>query len=169
MVMTVKIKKQSPSKLKYDAEHPVISFRLDLELKEKLEGYIEEKGISNADFIKEALDVREAKDAELIERTYDIGYEAGLEEGEERNEEITAALVEQKAICATLQYTNQSYAAQNRELQAKVASVQKSFTALDNNELNHLRDMALKAQLNKEMERTHRSIQEGLRRITGRL
>ena len=89
MIMAVKKGKQSPSKIKYDAKHPVLSFRLSLELKERLESYIEEKGISNADFIKEALDVKGARDEELKEEAYDAGYEAGYESGLEKGKEHT--------------------------------------------------------------------------------
>lgn len=152
--MTVKKKTQAPSKVKYDAEHPVISFRLDLGLKEKLEGYIRDKGISYADFVKEALNVKEARDAEIIEITYDTGYEAGLKEGEERNEEIQKLMLEfqnlyyeKRDYCAKIEYANQAYATRNRELEAQLATVQKNFSALDFNDLRLIGDLALKAQI----------------------
>jgi len=105
---------------------------LSLELKEKLESYIEEKGISNADFIKEALDVKEARDEEIKEEAYDAGYESGLEKGKERIEEINKVMVKfqdllykHKAYVAKIERANQAYAARNRELEAQLVAVQK--------------------------------------------
>lgn len=47
--------KKTPSRIKYEEEHPTISFRLDRETKEQLEKHLEDAGCSFAVFVKDAL------------------------------------------------------------------------------------------------------------------
>jgi hypothetical protein len=47
--------KQSPSRKKYEEEHPTISLRLDIETRKSLKEHLEGTGCSPADFIKDSL------------------------------------------------------------------------------------------------------------------
>lgn len=148
----MKGKKKPPSKIKYDAEHPVMSFRLSLELKERLENHIREKDISYADYIKETLDVREARDEVVWQEGFNEGYDAGLKENREQIEEIQKYLVkvqgeinQVRAYIKELESANQSLAIRNKELEAREASRQKAFSDMTLDELSDVEDMILQA------------------------
>ena len=47
--------KRKPSSIRYEEQHPTVSFRLPKALYDKLKSHISDRGISFADFIKEAL------------------------------------------------------------------------------------------------------------------
>lgn len=150
----MKRKKKPPSKVKYDAEHPVVSFRLSLELKERLEDYISRKGISYADYIKETLDVREERDEAVWEEGFNEGYDAGIKENREKFEELQQSVVKVqnginqfKEYIGELKRANQSLAIRNKELEAREASMQKGYLELTFDELSDIGHTVTKAQL----------------------
>jgi len=77
--------KQPPAKIRYDQSHPTVSFRVTRELKDRLESYTTAKGMSFADFIKEALGVRER------EKTYEDGFRDGHRKGYREGKKDEAA------------------------------------------------------------------------------
>jgi len=138
----MKGKKKSPSKVRYDAGHPTVSFRLSLELKERLEQYIRGKGISYADYIKETLDVREERDQSAWQEGYYEGYEYGEEVQEERIEGIERKLErareeigQKEAYINKIAGANQGFASRNRELESQAALILKSFSHMTFDEL----------------------------------
>ena len=55
----VKKKHTPPSRIKYEQNHPTVSFRLDKSLLDKLNSFLEKEKISKPDFIKIALKEQE--------------------------------------------------------------------------------------------------------------
>lgn len=138
----MKGKKKSPSKVRYDAGHPVMSFRLSLELKERLEQYIKGKGISYADYIKETLDAREERDQSAWHEGYYEGYEYGEEVQAERIEGIERKLArarekiaEREAYINRIASANQDFARRNQEVESQAAIILKSFSNMTFDEL----------------------------------
>jgi len=151
----MKGKKKSPSKVRYDAQNPVMSFRLSLELKERLDQYIKGKGISYADYIKETLDVREERDQSTWQEGYYDGYEYGEKVQEEQIEEIERELArvrgkiaEHEAHINLITGTNQGFARRNQELESQVASLQKQFSNMTSDELDCMWNIIYKARIN---------------------
>jgi len=72
-----KAKHKPPSRERYEANNPTVSFRVSRELYEKLNEIREKTGKSYADIIKEWLGVQEP----TIQKTYNRGYNAGHKEG----------------------------------------------------------------------------------------
>ncbi len=64
-----------PSRLRYEETHPTVSFRLRRELYEQLRATLERSEHSFADFVKEALGVKER----TVGAAYNKGYEAARE------------------------------------------------------------------------------------------
>jgi hypothetical protein len=60
--------KKSPSRKRYEAEHPTISFRLDRETYKHLKEYLDSSGCSFADFIKDAI----GREGSMIEKRVEI-------------------------------------------------------------------------------------------------
>jgi len=77
--------KQPPAKIRYDQSHPTVSFRVTRELKDRLESCTTAKGMSFADFIKEALGVRER------ERSYEDSFRDGYRKGHHQGKRDEAA------------------------------------------------------------------------------
>ena len=50
------MKKLPPSKIRYEKDHPLVAFRVDPDLKQRVRRYLQQRGISGAEFIREALD-----------------------------------------------------------------------------------------------------------------
>jgi predicted DNA-binding protein len=50
------MKKLPPSKIRYEKDHPLLAFRVDLNLKQRVRRYLQQRGISGAEFIREALE-----------------------------------------------------------------------------------------------------------------
>ncbi len=61
-----------PSRLRYEESHPTISFRLRRNLREQLKATLEKSEHSFADFVKEALGVKER----TVGAAYNNGYAA---------------------------------------------------------------------------------------------
>lgn len=76
-------RKQPPSKLRYDAEHPTVSFRVTKELKERLDEVVSQKGLSYASFIGEILEHKETREEEAYAQGYQEGYDSREDELEE--------------------------------------------------------------------------------------
>ena len=151
----MKGKKKSPSKVRYDAKNPVMSFRLSLELKERLDQYIKGKGISYADYIKETLDAREERDQSTWQEGYHEGYEHGEEAQEERIEGIERKLArarekiaEREAYINVIASAIQGLARRNQELEGQVASLQKQFSNMTSDELDCMWNMIYQARIN---------------------
>ncbi len=64
-----------PSRLRYEESHPTVSFRLRRELHEQLKATLEQSEHSFADFVKEALGVKER----TVGAAYSKGYVAARE------------------------------------------------------------------------------------------
>ena len=150
----MKGKKQTPSKIKYNAKHPVMSIRLTRELKEWLDNRIKGRDISYAHFIMETLDNRKEKDEEVWQEGFNEGYDAGLKKNREQIEGIRRELAkvlngldEFKVYIKELETANQSLAIRNRELEARETSRQKEFSDLTFNELSEIGDLVSRAQL----------------------
>lgn len=148
----MKGKKQTPSKIKYNAEHPVMSIRLSRELKEWLENRIKGRDISYAHFIMETLDNRKEKDEELWQEGFNEGYDAGLKKNREQIEGIRRELAkvlngldEFKVYIKELGTANQNLVIRNRELEARETSRQKAFSDMTLDELSDVEDMILQA------------------------
>jgi len=125
----MKGKKKSPSRVRYDAGHPTVSFRLSLELKERLEQYI----------------IGEEQDQSAWQEGYYEGYEYGEEVQEERIEEIERKLDrarekigEREAYIKTIAGANQGFSRRNQELEAQVALLQKQFSNMTHDELCYM-------------------------------
>jgi hypothetical protein len=74
------MKKRKPAQIRYDEKWPTVSVRLDAFTKAQLAEYTAGRGISFADFIKEALGPRIAEE-DLDEKRYTQGYEDGCLDG----------------------------------------------------------------------------------------
>jgi hypothetical protein len=81
--MVSKKRAESPSWIKYDAAKPVISFRTDKELDERLEAVKKTEGKSNADVMRDGVGLNEVKiksEAKIRQEAYDQGWEKGIDE-----------------------------------------------------------------------------------------
>jgi hypothetical protein len=151
----MKGKKKSPSKVRYDAGHPVMSFRLSLELRERLDQYVKGKGLSYADYIKETLDAREERDQSAWHEGYYEGYEYGEKAQEERIEGIERKLAkareeigQKEAYINKIAGANQGYARRNQELEGQLALVLKSYSNMTIDEIVCMTNMILQARTN---------------------
>ena len=151
----MKGKKKPPSKVRYDAKNPVMSFRLSHELKERLDQYVKGKGLSYADYIKETLDVREERDQSAWQEGYDEGYEYGEKSQEERVEETERELSRARGKIAgheahinLITGANQGFARRNQELESQVATLQKQFSNMTSDELDCMWNMIYQARIN---------------------
>ena len=80
-----KATKRKPSRIRYEEQHPTVSFRLPRPLYDKLKSHISDRGISFADFVKEALGEQQARlpgidIAKVRREAYGKGYEKGFDE-----------------------------------------------------------------------------------------
>lgn len=66
-----------PSRVRYEALHPVVSFRIKSEHYDQLQELLRGTGKSFADFVKEGLKVQKANTT----RAYNHGWNAGYDEG----------------------------------------------------------------------------------------
>ena len=74
------MKKRKPAQIRYDEKWPTVSVRLDSFTKAQLAQFTARRGISFADFIKEALGPKIAEE-DLAEKRYTRGYEDGCLDG----------------------------------------------------------------------------------------
>jgi len=72
-----KNKHKPPSRVRYEEKNPTISFRVSVEIYEKLCKIREKTGKSYADIIKEGMGVQEP----MVKDTYTRGYRAGYDKG----------------------------------------------------------------------------------------
>jgi len=151
----MKGKKKAPSKARYDAGHPTMSFRLSLELRERLDQYVKGKGLSYADYIKETLDVREERDQSAWQEGYYEGYEYGEKAQEEQIEGIERELArarekiaEREAYINVIASAIQGLARRNQELEGQIALVLKSYSNMTTDEIVCMTNMILQARTN---------------------
>jgi flagellar biosynthesis/type III secretory pathway protein FliH len=78
-----KKKHKLPSRIKYEKNHPNVSFRIEKNLLLKLNTYLKKQKISKPDFIRIALKEKE----ENYDIAYNNGYKIGYEEGNKKGEE----------------------------------------------------------------------------------
>jgi len=81
--MVNKKKHYPPSREKYEEANPVVSFRVSMELFDRLEAVKEAEGKSNADVLSVGvglLEVKIGKEKEIRDHAYDEGWEKGVEE-----------------------------------------------------------------------------------------
>jgi len=83
-----KIKKQerTPSQIKYDEEHPTVSFRIDQKLYDQLITVKEKEGKSTVDVLKVGLGILTVKvkdESAIKEAAYEQGYADGFVEAED--------------------------------------------------------------------------------------
>lgn len=76
-----KDKRKSPSRIKYEQSHPVVSCRVLREIYERLQEMKEKEGRSFADILKIGLGILELK-AKKDEKAYSRGYDDGYHEAE---------------------------------------------------------------------------------------
>lgn len=77
-----KPKKKSPSRIKYDEKHPVVSFRVSKELYDRLQAVKIVEGKSNIDILKAGLEPHEVKirtEKEIWDKACDKGFQEGME------------------------------------------------------------------------------------------
>lgn len=67
------------ARVKYDQNHPTLSFRLSRELKQHLERHLEALGISGADFVKQSLGVARQNIEEVRRKAYTKGHQDGVQ------------------------------------------------------------------------------------------
>jgi len=82
--MAIKPKQKSPSREKYEAENPTVSFRVNHEMYERLQSAKKHEGKSFADIMKIGLGLMETKvlnEKEIRESSHKSGYEEGHVEG----------------------------------------------------------------------------------------
>lgn len=96
-------KKQPLSKLKYDAKHPTVSFRVTKELKERLDEVVRQRGLSYADFILEILKDKEVKEKEAYAQGYQDGYLEGSNSGKKTLQELREQLLSRDAYITEAQ------------------------------------------------------------------
>jgi flagellar biosynthesis/type III secretory pathway protein FliH len=77
----VKKKHKPPSRIKYEQNNPTISFRIQRSLYDKLKSVLKEKNMSNADFIKAALQEKQKNIDSNQYKNYTESYELGKKDG----------------------------------------------------------------------------------------
>jgi len=80
-------KKKTPSRIKYEHNHPTVSFRVSKELKDRLEAVKKAEGKSNTDVLKVGvglLEVKVSEEKEAKRQGYKEGFEKGYEEPKNR-------------------------------------------------------------------------------------
>ena len=81
-----KKKKRTPSRIKYERDHPTVSLRVTKELKDRLQAVKEAEGSSITDVLKVGvglLEVKVSKEKEVRAQAYDEGYDEGYRDAEE--------------------------------------------------------------------------------------
>lgn len=73
----MKTKRVPPAKERYDAKHPVVSFRVTEEQLKKLDNLVETKGMPRAEIIRRVLQLQLQKVDEIYWRGYFDGFRAG--------------------------------------------------------------------------------------------
>jgi len=79
----VKATHKPPARVRYEQSHPTVSFRLDRDTHTLLKQRLDDLGVSAADFIKESLDLQQARMPnieEIKERACDEGYNQAIDD-----------------------------------------------------------------------------------------
>ena len=77
----IKTKRKPPSRIRYEKNNPIVSFRIKKNLYEELKTLLKKQGNSIGDFFKVALNKQQIAYEELGQSEYDKGYEEGYDEG----------------------------------------------------------------------------------------
>lgn len=80
---------RAPSRVRYEQDHPTVSFRVSKELYDRLQTVKDAEGKSTTDVLKmgvRLLEVKVRKEKEVRDQAYDEGYEKGYEEAASRYE-----------------------------------------------------------------------------------
>lgn len=83
----MKKKGKTPSRIKYEREHPTVSFRVSKELFDRLEAVKKAEGKSNTDVLKAGvglLEVKVREEEEVRLEGYKDGYDKGYREAKAR-------------------------------------------------------------------------------------
>ena len=78
-------RKKTPSRVKYEQNHPTVSFRVSKGLHDRLQAVKEAEGKSTTDILKMGLgllEVKVSKEKEAKRQGYEEGFEKGYEEAE---------------------------------------------------------------------------------------
>ena len=81
-----KKQKRTPSKIEYDEQHPIVSFRIDKELYDQLRAVKEKEGKSTVDVLKIGLGILTVKVKEegvIQKAAYAKGFRAGYKKAED--------------------------------------------------------------------------------------
>jgi negative regulator of replication initiation len=81
-IVTKKVKNRPPARSRYEKTHPVISFRVDKELYDRLTVVKKKEGKSAADIMRIGLGIVEVKirsEQEIWQQAFDEGEESGIE------------------------------------------------------------------------------------------
>jgi len=81
----LKKKRKTPSRIKYERDHPTVSLRVTKELKDRLQAVKEAEGSSITDVLKVGaglLEVKGRKETEVRAQAYDEGYDEGYRDAE---------------------------------------------------------------------------------------
>ena len=111
-------KNKSPARDRYEKSHPVISFRVDKELYDRLKAVKKVEGRSMADILKAGLgliEVKMRKEEEIRQKAYDEGYEKGIEAAAELYEVPYPCSVCGKEIVVTTDEEKKAIAEYMRE------------------------------------------------------
>jgi len=142
-------KKQPLSKLKYDAKHPTVSFRVTEELKERLDEVVRQKGFSYADFILEILKRKEVKEKEAYDQGYKDGYWEGYNSRENTLQELRRQLLSRDAYIAE---------AQQKTKELERASVRSLFSLLTAEQTQVIRGWLEEKRLREQIDRINRAL-----------
>lgn len=77
----VKTKHKPPSRIRYEQNNPIVSFRIKKNLYEELKTLLKNQGNSIGDFFKVALKKQQIDYDKLAAGGYDKGFEDGYEDG----------------------------------------------------------------------------------------
>lgn len=85
MLKSKKKKRKTPSRIKYERDHPTVSLRVTKELKDRLQAVKEAEGSSITDVLKVGVSLSEVKvrkEKEVRAQAYDEGYAEGYRDAE---------------------------------------------------------------------------------------
>jgi len=71
------MKKKYPSQEKYERENPSITFRVPIDMKEKIDQLVETTGKSISQLIRETLFYAEKEYSEIQEKSHSEGFDVG--------------------------------------------------------------------------------------------
>lgn len=79
-----KSKRKSPSRIRYEKNNPVVSFRIKEEWKDEFKVFLKDQGLSIGDFFRIAFEKQKANYKRAETRGYNRGYTVGDTDGYKR-------------------------------------------------------------------------------------